>query len=63
MDDFNNLLLQNAQMANQVWNQMPIQGDSQLQPMLQNEIMNITAMNKDVNPSKSPWTTSEEHIF
>ena len=59
----NNMLMQNAQMTNQTWNNMPNQGENQIQGIFQNDFMNVNNSNKDLNSSKSPWSTSEEHTF
>lgn len=61
--NYNNLVYQSAQINNQGWSQMPNQGETQIQGLYQSEFVSMQGNNKDLNSSKSPWTTSEEHTF
>lgn len=63
INSLNNMIFQGTQMNNQSWTQMSNQGDNQLQNLYQNDFVNMHGSNKDINSTKSPWSSNEEIIF
>lgn len=59
----NNMIFQNNQNNGQNWSNMGNHNDNQIQSLYQNDYMNMQGSNKEINSSKSPWSTNEEHIF
>lgn len=48
---------------NKMWAQLPNQGENQVMPLFQNEMMQGSNSSKDIALKKTPWTLDEEQVF